>query len=44
MPGYMHARTLSRICSTSSGVMGPMYVLSAVPGSVMMVACTKRSY
>lgn len=31
-------RTLSRICSTSSGVMGPMYVASAMPGSVMMVA------
>lgn len=25
-------------CSTSAGVIGPIYVLSAVPGSVMIVA------
>ena len=37
-----HSRdfTLSRICSTSSGVIGPMYVRSAVPGSVIIVACS----
>ena len=31
--------TFSRISSTSSALMGPMYVRSAVPGSVMIVAC-----